>query len=219
MVLRVILAAGLALPPVLSCAAGRPPDAATEANDLLLRRIWGGVQEAQNKYTTGSGVITETRTSLLLAKPLVLHGKFFAAGLTRFSVEYSAPQRVRVVFNQDYLNVTTGAPRPNTEVIRIGEHVRRTQAYFSKENSLANLKQSFAISAREDRTGYEMKLVPASGRFRKKINYIIVRLAKPDFLLRSLEVDGASGVHSRFDIQLEALNRPIADEVFKVYRP
>ncbi len=210
MLLRATLAAGLALFPALAVSA---------ENDALLQKVWDGVQAAQNKCTTGRGIITETRTSPLLARPLVLKGKFYAAGLTRFSVEYGAPQNVRVVFNEDYLNVTTGAPRSNTEVIRIGEHVRRTQAYFSKDNSLANLKRNFAISVSEEKTAYEMKLVPTSERFRKRINYVIVRLAKPDFLLRALEVDGTSAVHSRFDIQLDSVNSPIADDVFKIYRP
>lgn len=198
------------------CPGGQRP---TDANDALLKLIWDGVQEAQKKYSTGRGTITETRTSMLLARPLVFHGKFFAAGLTKFSVEYSGPEPVRVVFNQDYLNVTTGRERPNTEVIQIGDHVRRTQAYFSRDNSLANLKQSFVISAREEKAAYEMKLAPRSARFKKRINYVIVRLSKPGFLLRMLEVDGTSGVNSRFDIQLDALNVPVDDKVFKVYRP
>jgi outer membrane lipoprotein-sorting protein len=188
-------------------------------DDALLQRIWDGVQEAQNKYASGRGTITETRTSALLARPLVFHGKFFAAGMTKFSVEYSGPEPIRVVFNRDYLNVTTGKERPNTEVIQIGDHVRRTQAYFSRGNSLANLKQNFAISAREERAAYEMKLVPKSSRFKKRINYVIVRLSKPGFLLRTLEVDGTSGVNSRFDIQLDALNVAIDEKVFRVYRP
>jgi outer membrane lipoprotein-sorting protein len=189
------------------------------ADDALLTRIWEGVQQAQAKYTTGRGTITETRTSPLLARPLVFHGKFFANGTTKFSVEYSAPDPVRVVFNTDYLNVTTGKPRSTTEVLRIGQHVRRTQAYFSRENSLANLKKNFAISVRETKAGYEMKLAPRSERFKRRVNYVVVKLSKPEFLLRSLEVDGASGVNSRFDIQLEALNASIPDEVFKVYKP
>ena len=206
----------MALLGIAVCPGGQRP---ADANDALLKLIWDGVQEAQKKYTTGRGTITETRTSVLLARPLVLHGKFFAAGLTKFSVEYSGPEPVRVVFNQDYLNVTTGRERPNTEVFKIGDHVRRTQAYFSRDNSLANLKQSFVISAREQKAAYEMKLAPRPARFKKRINYVIVRLSKPGFLLRTLEVDGTSGVNSRFDIHLDALNVPIDDNVFKVYRP
>jgi outer membrane lipoprotein-sorting protein len=189
------------------------------AEDALLQRIWEGVQQAQKKYTTGRGAITETRTSPLLARPLVFHGKFFASGTTKFSLEYSAPDPVRVIFNGEYLNVTTGKPHSTTEAIKIGQHVRRTQAYFSRENSLANLKRSFTIAVRETKTGYEMKLVPRSERFKRRVNYVVVKLSKPEFLLRSLEVDGASGVNSRFDIQLDALNAPIPDDVFKVYQP
>lgn len=199
--------------------AGQPPADVPPGGDALLRLIWNGVQEAQKKYTTGRGTITETRTSQLLARPLVFRGKFYASGTTRFSLEYSAPDPVRVVFSGDYLNVTTGKQHSTTEVIRIGHHVRRTQAYFSRENSLANLKKSFTISVRENKTYYEMKLVPKAERFKRRVNYVVVRLSKPEFLLRSLEVDGTSGVNSRFDIQLDALNAPIADEVFKVYHP
>jgi outer membrane lipoprotein-sorting protein len=196
-----------------------PADLPDGAGDALLKRIWDGVQEAQKKYTTGRGTITETRTSSLLARPLVFHGKFFASGTTKFSLEYSAPEPVRVVYSGDYLNVTTGKQRSTTEVIKIGQHVRRTQVYFSRENSLANLKKSFTISVRETKTGYEMKLAPRAERFKRRVNYVVVTLSKPEFLLRSLEVDGTSGVNSRFDIQLEALNAPIGDEIFKVYRP
>src|SRR5271170_8191583 len=62
-------------------------------SDDLLNQIWGGVQQAQKKYTSSCGTITETRTSSLMARPLVLHGKFCAEGLTRFSLEYSEPSK------------------------------------------------------------------------------------------------------------------------------
>jgi outer membrane lipoprotein-sorting protein len=206
--------------PVLVCAsvclAGQPPALGGGADAALLKVIWDGVQAAQQKYTTGRGTITETRTSKLLSRPLVFHGRFFAAGTTKFSVTYDAPEPVHVVFNTDYLNVTTGK---RTEVIEIGHHVRRTQSYFSRGNSLANLEKNFTIAASESAKGYELKLVPKSSRFSRRVNYVVVRLSKPEFLLRSIEVDGTSGVHSRFDIQLTALNVPIPGEVFEVYRP
>jgi outer membrane lipoprotein-sorting protein len=186
--------------------------------DALLERIWNGVQETQNKHTTVRGTITETRTSKLLARPLVFHGKFFASGTTKFSLEYSAPDPVRVVYNGDYLNVTTGKQHATTEVMKIGHHVRRTQSYFSRENSLANLKKNFVITASETKTSYEMKLVPKAERFKRRVNYVVVTLSKPEFLLRTLEVDGTSGVNSRFDIQIDALDIPIPDSVFKVFQ-
>lgn len=185
--------------------------------DDLLMRIWNGVQEAQRKYTSGCGKITETRTSKLLAKPMVLRGKFCADGMARFSLEYLEPDPIRIRFNEDYLNVTTGGR--HTEVIDVGSNVRRTQAYFSKENSVENLKKNFIINAREDGRVFEMKLVPRSGRFGRTLNYVVVRLSQEDFLLRSLEVDGKSGVNSVFLIDITSVNSKIAPGTFEVYRP
>ena len=184
----------------------------------LVSRIWDGVQEAQKKYQSGCGRITETRVSKLLAKPMVFHGKFCAEGLSRFALEYSDPDPIRIRFNEDFLNVTTGGGK-NTEVIDVGSNVRRTQSYFSKGNSLANLKQNFVVSAREDGRDYEMKLVPRSARFGKRVNHIVVRVAMDDFLLRSLEVDGVSGVNSVFQIEITSLNTKIPPGTFTVYRP
>jgi len=45
-------------------------------SDDLLNRIWDGVQQAQKKYTSSCGSVTETRTSNLMVKPMVLNGKF-----------------------------------------------------------------------------------------------------------------------------------------------
>jgi hypothetical protein len=190
-----------------------------EKSDQLVLRIWNGVQEAQKKYSTGCGVITETRTSKLLAKPLVFRGKFCVAGMTKFALEYSEPEPIRVRFNEDYVNFSTGPGATATQVIRVGQHVRKTQAYFSRDKSIENLKQNFVITAREDGKVYEMKLVPRSERFKTRVNHVIVRLGKDDFLLRSLEIDGTSGVKSVFTIQITALNLKIAEDTFKVYRP
>jgi hypothetical protein len=190
-----------------------------EQNNRLVLRIWNGVQEAQKKYLTGCGVITEKRTSKLLVKPLIFRGKFCASGMTKFSLEYSEPEPIRVRFNGDYVNVSTGPGARNTEVIKVGHHVRRTQAYFSRDKSIENLRKNFVIAARDAGSVYEMKLVPRSERFRRRVNYVIVRLGKDDFLLRSLEIDGKSGVHSLFTIQITALNLKINDDMFKVYRP
>lgn len=186
-----------------------------QPNDLLTR-IWNGVQQAQEKYTSGCGKITETRTSKLLVKPMVFRGRFCAEGLSRFALEYTEPDPIRIRFNQDFLNVTTGK---RTEVIEVGSNVRRTQAYFSKENSLDNLKKNFTIQATEGDRVFEMKLVPRSERFGRRLNYIVVRLGKADFLLQSLEVDGASGVNSVFVIDIGSVNTKIARDAFEVYRP
>ena len=190
---------------------------AAQPNDLITQ-IWNGVQEAQAKHSSGCGKIVETRTSKLLAKPMVFRGTFCADGMTRFALEYTEPDPIRIVFDKDYLNVTTGGGK-HTEAIDVGAKVRRTQSYFSKENSIANLKANFTITAREEGKLYEMKLVPITGRFRPKLNYIVVKLSKQDFLLRSLEIDGTSGVNSVFQIDLTSLDAKIPPGKFEVYRP
>jgi outer membrane lipoprotein-sorting protein len=199
---------GVAAFPGLLCA---------QSNELLTQ-IWSGVQQAQSKYTSGCGKITETRTSKLLVKPLVFHGTFCAQGLDRFALEYAEPDPLRIRFNGDYLNVTTGGGK-NTEVIEVGANVRRTQAYFSKENSIENLKKNFTIDAREAGGAFIMTLTPRTGRFGGTLNYVVVQLGKEDFLLRSLEVDGKNGVNSVFQIEVTSVNTKIAPSMFEVYRP
>ncbi len=188
---------------------------AAESDDLL-SRIWDGVQQAQKKYTSFCGAITETRTSSLMVKPLVLRGKFCAEGTTRFALEYSEPAKVRIRYNDNYLNVTSG---DKTEVLEVGSSVRRTQSYFSRENSIGNLKKNFTITVQEDSGDFEMKLVPRTDAFRRRLNYLVVKLNKRDFLLRSLEVDGKSGVNSVFVIDVNSLNPKIPAETFEVYKP
>jgi outer membrane lipoprotein-sorting protein len=192
------------------------PGALTAQSDDLLSRIWDGVQQAQKKYTSSCGTVTETRTSSLLVKPLVLRGKFCAEGTTRFALEYFEPASVRLRYNENYLNVTTGG---KTEVMEVGSSVRRAQSYFSRENSIANLKKNFIITVQEDDRDYEMKLVPRTDNFRRRLNYLVVKLAKRDFLLQSLEVDGKSGVNSVFVIDVTSLNPKIPAETFEVYKP
>ncbi len=191
----------------------------TESEEELLSKIWNGVQEAQVKYKTGCGRITEVRTSSLLTKPLVFHGKFCASGMDKFSLEYFEPERIRLVFNRDYLNVTTGKEKRTTEVLRIGGNVARTQQYFSKSNSIKNLKDNFVISVKESPAAYVMRFVPRSRRFSQRVNYVTVTLRKSDFLLSTLEIDGRSGVNSVFTIEIEELNKYIGDGPFEIYRP
>lgn len=162
------------------------------------------------------GTITETRTSNLMTKPLVLHGKFCAEGTNRFALDYLEPSSMHVRFNENYVNVTSGG---NTEVKEIGKSVRRAQSYFGQENSLGNLKKNFTITVQEDNRGYQMKLVPRSNIFRDSLNYLVVKLDKQNFLLRSLEVDGKSGVHSVFAIEVNSMNPKIPKEMFEVYKP
>ena len=185
-------------------------------SDDLLTRIWDGVQQAQKKSPSGCGTIIETRTSSLMVKPMVLRGKFCAEGTKRFTLEYFEPNPMRIRFNENYLNVTMGG---KTEVLEVGSSVRRAQSYFSRENSIANLKKNFTITAQEDSRGYEMKLVPRSDAFRRRLNYVVVKMNKRDFLLRSLEVDGKSGVNSVFAIDVSSVNPKIPAGTFEVYRP
>jgi outer membrane lipoprotein-sorting protein len=185
-------------------------------SDDLLNRVWNGVQQAQKKYTSLCGSIIETRTSNLMVKPLVLRGKFCAEGTTKFSLDYVEPSSMRIRFNENYLNVTTGG---DTQVTEIGKNVRRVQSYFGGENSLGNVKKNFTISVREEDRDYQMKLVPRTNTFRDRLNYMVVKLDKKEFLLRSLEVDGKSGVNSVFDIDVNSMNPKLPADMFKVYKP
>jgi outer membrane lipoprotein-sorting protein len=47
----------------------------------------------------------------------------------------------------------------------------------------------------------------------------VVKLNKRDFLLRSLEVDGKSGVNSVFAIEVSSVNPKIPADTFEVYKP
>lgn len=189
-------------------------------DDALLQQVWDGIQAAQKKYASTCGTLTETRTSALLARPLVFHGKYCAAGMNRFSLEYTGRDAVRLRYNDGYLNVTTTrGGEKRTEVLEVGQQVRRTQAYFSRENSIQNLKRNFTITLRENGQSYDMRLVPKSSRFANRVNYVAVKLLKDSFLLSSLEVDGKNGVHSKYDIQVTDLNPKIDEEMFHVYKP
>jgi outer membrane lipoprotein-sorting protein len=184
--------------------------------DDPLTRIWTGVQQAQKKFMTGCGNVTETRTSRLMVRPMVLHGKFCSQGATLFALEYSEPNPIRIRYNNGYLNVTTGH---NTEVMEVGSSVRRAQSTFSQDNSIVNLKKQFTITVKEDSKDYEMKLVPRTDVFRRRLNYMVVKLSKQDYLPRSLEVDGKSGVNSVFTIDVTSVNAKIPAGTFEVIKP
>ena len=192
------------------------PAAPAAQSDDLLNKVWDGIQQAQKKYTSMCGTITETRTSNLLVKPLVLRGRFCAEGTTKFSLDYLEPSSMRIRFNENYLNVTTGG---NTEVQEIGKSVRRAMSYFGGENSLGNAKKNFTITVQEDGRDYQMKLVPRTNTFRSRLNYMVVKLDKRDFMLRSLEVDGKSGVNSVFNIEVNSMNPKIPADMFEVQKP
>ena len=106
-----------------------------------------------------------------------------------------------------------------TEILDIGSDVRRTQSAFSRASSIENLKKNFAITVQENSREYEMRFVPRSAVFRRRMNYLVVKLNKRDFLPRSLEVDGKSGVNSVFAINFTTLNTKLPAETFEVYKP
>lgn len=196
------------------------PALTSAQDDALLKRIWDGTQVAQGKYTSACGSVKETRTSALLARPLIFQGKFCLQGMSRFSLEYVGTDPIRLRFNQDILNVTTGpSGSSTTEVLEVGSQVRRTQAYFSQADSLEKLKRNFTITVREEGKAYDMKFVPRSARFASRVNYVAVKLLKESFLPSSIEIDGKSGVHSVFDITIGELNQKIDDQMFSVYKP
>ena len=188
---------------------------AGQSNDLL-NRVWDGVQQAQKKYRSMCGTITETRTSDLMAKPLVLHGRFCAEGMNRFALDYFEPSSMRIRVNGGYVNVTSDG---KTEVREIGKSIHRAESYFGRDNSLGNVKKNFNVTVRENSRDYQMKLVPRSNAFRDRLNYLIIKLDKQDFMLRSLEVDGKSGVNSVFAIDINSINPKIPADMFEVYKP
>ena len=192
-----------------------PVELAAQTDDLL-SRVWAGVQQAQKNYTSSCGTIIETRTSSLMVKPLVLRGKFCAEGTTRFALDYFEPSSMRIRFNENYLNVTTGG---NTEVMEIGKSVRRAESYFGRDNSIGNLKKQFTVTVQEDNRDYQMKLVPRTDTFRRSLNYMVIKLDKGDFFPRSLEVDGKSGVNSVFVIDVTSMNPKIPADTFEVHKP
>lgn len=193
------------------------PGMLSAQSDDLLMRVWGGVQQAQAKFTTGCGTVTETRSSKLMVKPMVLHGRFCAQGTDKFFLEYFAPNTMRIRFNGNYLNVTAGDGR--TEAIEIGNAVRRAQSSFSRENSIAGLKKNFTISVQESSRDFELKFVPRTEAFRRRLNYLTVKLNKRDFLPLSLEVDGKSGVNSVFVMSFTLVNTKLPAETFEVSKP
>ncbi len=84
---------------------------------------------------------------------------------------------------------------------------------------MGNLKKNFTITAQEDSRDYQMKLVPRTNAFRERMNSMIVKVDKRDFMLRSLEVDGKSGVNSVFVIELSSMNPKLPPDTFEVYKP
>jgi len=182
----------------------------------LLDRVWAGVQQAQERNASGCGTLTEKRVSPLLVRPLVMSGRFCAAGLDRFRVEYEGPQPVRITYNRGVLNVTSSG---RTEVLDVGKAVSRTQRYFAGARASQNLERDFSIQVAETADRYALQLLPVSGRIAGRVKRVAVELGKADFLPRRIEIQGKSGVDSTFEIQVRDLDRPLDESQFEVYRP
>ena len=183
----------------------------------LLTRIWTGEQQAQAKFTTACGTVAETRTSKLMVKPLVLHGKFCAEGSDRFMLEYFEPNPMLIRLDGNYVNVKAGAAK--MQALDIGSDVRRIQSSFGGQNSIEKLKKDFTVTAQENTQDFELRLVPRAEALRHRFNYLVVKLNKRDFLPRSLEVDGKSGVNSVFAFDITSVNTKLPPETFEVSKP
>lgn len=192
-----------------------PPVLAAQSDDLLTR-IWTGEQQAQAKFTTACGTVTEVRTSKLMVKPLVLHGKFCAEGSNRFMLEYFEPNPMRIRLSEGYVNVTADGGK--TQVMDIGNDIRRVQSSFLGPKSMENLKKDYTITTQENSLDFEMKLIPRSESLRHRFNYLVVKLNKKDFLPRSLEVDGKSGVNSLFTFDVTSTNIKLPEDTFEVQK-
>lgn len=205
----------LALSSLAAPASPQPRPAASSPQ--LLERVLAGVEEAERAHPTACGTLTETRSSPLLSRPLVLHGTFCAAGTDRFRVEYRGERPARVVYNRGTLNVSADGKR--TEVMEVGSSVRRAQTYFSGKDASKNLERDFSITVSLEADHYALLMRPVSGRIARRVLRVAVLLGRDDFLPRRIEIDGKSGVDSVFDIRIETLDQPLDEEVFRVYRP
>jgi outer membrane lipoprotein-sorting protein len=184
--------------------------------DDLLTRIWAGEQQAQAKFTTACGTVTEIRTSKLMVKPLVLHGKFCAEGTDRFMLEYFEPNPMLIRLNESHFNIKIDGGK--AQAMDIGSDIHRVQSSFTGPNSIENLKKDYTITTQENSLDYEMKLIPSSGALRHRFNYLVVKLNKKDFLPRSLEVDGKSGVNSVFTFDITSRNIKLPEDTFEVLK-
>ena len=181
----------------------------------LLTRIWAGEQQARAKITTACGSVTETRTSKLMVKPMIFHGRFCTEGTDRFMLDYAAPNSMRIRLNGNYLNVMSGG---KTEVRNIDRDIHHAESSFGGEDSLDGLEKNFDITAQETSGDFELKLIPRSQALRRTLNYLVVKLNKQDFLPRSLEVDGKSGVNSVFVFDITSTNTKLPEDTFEVIK-
>jgi len=208
----------------LALALGGPTKAAPGAQlasgpayPTLFDRLWKGAALAQTRHTSGCGTLTETRTSPLLARPLVMRGTFCVGGTDKFRLEYAEPNPILVIYNDGALNVSTdGGIR--TDAFDVGEAVKRAQGYFSGPRALQNLEHDFAIGVTETDDSYALELSPVAGRFARRLNRVTIGLGKNDFLPRRIVISGKSGVTSTFDVRVETLDGVVDVSLFRAYR-
>ena len=98
----------------------------------------------------------------------------------------------------------------------MGPDVRHAQSSYSGANSLETLKNDFTVTAQENSHDFEMKLVPRTQALHRKLNYLVVKLDKRDFLPRSLEVDSKSGVNSVFTFDITSVGTKLPEDTFEV---
>jgi len=208
-----ILGCGILVYGSLVCGSVLRAQTGEQTGDLLTR-IWAGAQQAQAKFATACGTMSETRTSKLMVKPMVLRGKFCAEGTNRFMLEYFEPNPMQIRVNENYLNVTADGGK--TQVMDIGGDIRRAESTFATKGSLESLEKDFAVTAQENSLDYEVKLVPQSPTYKRKLNYLVVKLNKRDFLPRSVEIDGKSGVDSVFTFDITSVNKKLPEDTFEV---
>ena len=206
----------LALAGAASASTGPQPGAAL-ASRPLFDRVWIGAAEAQARHATACGTLTETRTSALLARPMVLHGTFCVGGGDKFRLEYAEPSPFLVIYNDGALNVSTDGGK-HTEAFDVGDSVKRAQGYFSGPRARQNLEHDFTIDATESVDRYALELKPVAGRFASRLTRVVVSLGKRDFLPRQILISGRSGVTSTFDVRIEAIDGAVDPSLFRAYR-
>lgn len=181
----------------------------------LTQRVWEGVQRAQ-RHETIEGDLIETRTSPLLARPMVLRGTFAVQGTSAFLVEYTTPHRMKIVYQRGYVNVTTGR---QTDAFESGSGVARALSYLGKPDSLDNFRRDFATTAEEVGGAYVLRMEPVAGRFKSRTGPIVATFRADDFAITRLEINGRSGVKSVFDIRIRRMDARLDPKIFDLYRP
>jgi outer membrane lipoprotein-sorting protein len=193
-------------------AAGGP-----EAARSLLERIWGGVQQAQ-QHATACGSLVESRTSPLLARPLVLRATFCVQGVTGFRISYSEPEPLTIIYRDKYVNVVHDRER-RTEAFEAGAGVARAMEYFGPSASIDRITRDFRVDAEEGPRGYVLRMTPTTGRFKARVGSIVAEFDARDFRITRLEIAGRNGVTSDFDVRIEQLDVPLDPATFTLYRP